>query len=391
MYKLLIVDDEYLVREGLKETVDWASLGIQVIGTAENGQSGLALARELKPDLIIADVRMPVLDGLDMARALFDEKADVAVIMYSGYKDFEYARRALDSGVYGFLLKPIESSELIKRVGEVMQKLEEKRDSSRMLGQFKHNMPIIRRQQFEKLLQSHENFGAASEQLHMLGVSLPASGTLLYCRTDSNTNIKTFVDSCEKQFSGLDFECETFDDYTVFITPADEQAVLLRLDGFLDGLLKVTDARYSVALCAFDGNIAAAFEKAQSLSRNALFSAINAIATEKGGSYKKLVRDALKIIERDYVKKISVRSVAEALYTSESNLMHEFKNQVGKTFNECLTDFRMLKAQELLITGDLRVGEVAYAVGYTDVKYFGQVFKEYMGCTPSEFIEKRRK
>ena len=391
MYKLLIVDDEYLVREGLKETVDWASLGIQVVGTAENGQSGLALAREIKPDLIIADVRMPVMDGLDMAKALASDNADVAVIMYSGYKDFEYARRALDSGVYGFLLKPIENSELIKRVGEVLQKLQDKRDSSRMLGQFKHNMPIIRRQQFEKLLQSHENFGAASEQLHMLGVSLPTAGTLLYCRTDSNTNIKTFVNSCEKLFSGLEFVYETFDDYAVFITALDEQGVLLRLDGFLDGLLKVTDARYSVALCAFDGNISAAFERAQSLSRNALFSAINAIATEKGGSYKKLVRDALKIIERDYCKKISVRSVAEALYTSESNLMHEFKNQVGKTFNECLTDFRMLKAQELLIKGDLRVGEIAYAVGYTDVKYFGQVFKEYMGCTPSEFIDKKRR
>ena len=391
MYKLLIVDDEYLVREGLKETVDWSALGIQVVGTAENGQSGLALARELKPDLIIADVRMPVMDGLDMAKALAGDKADVAVIMYSGYKDFEYARRALDSGVYGFLLKPIENAELIKRVSEVLQKLEEKRDSSRMLGQFKHNMPIIRRQQFEKLLQDSENFAAASEQLQLLGVSLPASGTLLYCRTDSNTNIKTFVNSCEKLFSGLDFVCETFDDYAVFITALGEQAVLLRLDGFLDGLLKVTDARYSVALCAFDGSIATAFEKAQSLSRNTLFSAVNAIATESGVSYKKLVRDALKIIERDYGKKLSVRSVAEELYTSESNLMHEFKNQVGKTFNECLTDFRMLKAQELLIKGDLRVGEIAYAVGYTDVKYFGQVFKEYMGCTPSEFIDKKRK
>ena len=391
MYKLLIVDDEYLVREGLKETVDWAALDIQVVGTAENGQRGLALARELEPDLIIADVRMPVMDGLDMAKALFDEKADVAVIMYSGYKDFEYARRALDSGVYGFLLKPIENAELVKRIKEVLQKLQDKRDSSRMLGQFKHNMPLIRRQQFEKVLQSAQNYDAASEQLQLLGVFLPAAGTLLYCRTDNNTDIKTFIDSCEKQLTGVEFVSEEFGDYAVFITPLDEKSLLLRLDGFLDGLLKLTDARYSLALCAFDGDIAQAFEKAQTLSRNTLFSAINAIATENGGSYKKLVRDALKIIERDYGKKLSVRSVADALYTSESNLMHEFKNQVGKTFNECLTDFRMLKAQELLIKGNLRVGEIAYAVGYTDVKYFGQVFKEYMGCTPSEFIDKKRK
>lgn len=70
--------------------------------------------------------------------------------------------------------------------------------------------------------------------------------------------------------------------------------------------------------------------------------------------------------------------------------MHEFKSQLGKTFNEVLTEYRMQKAQELLIKGDMRVGEVAYAVGYNDVKYFSQVFRDYLGCTPSEFSEQRR-
>ena len=391
MYTLIIVDDEYLVREGLKETVDWGSLGIEVVGTADNGQVGLALAREKKPDLIIADVRMPVMDGLDMAKALFDEKADLAVIMYSGYKDFEYARRAMDSGVYGFLLKPIEEGELVERVGEVLQKLKDKRESDRMLGQFKHNMPLIRRRQFERLLQNASDREAASEQLRLLGVSLPTSGTLLYCRTDNNIYIKTFIEHCEKLFSRAECESESFDGYAVIVTPLSEKDMLNRLDGFLDRLLTVTDARFSVAVCEYDGNISEAFRKAQSLCGNTLFSAVNAIATESGVAYKKLVRDALKIIERDYDKKISVRSVADALYTSESSLMHEFKKQVGKTFNECLTDFRMLKAQELLTIGDMRVGEIAYAVGYSDVRYFGQVFRDYMGCTPSEYISQKRK
>ena len=69
--------------------------------------------------------------------------------------------------------------------------------------------------------------------------------------------------------------------------------------------------------------------------------------------------------------------------------MHEFKSQVGKTFNECLTDYRMLKAQEYLIKGEMRISEIAYAVGYGDVRYFGQIFKEYYGCTPSEYAERR--
>ena len=201
MDKLLIVDDDYLAREGLCVTIDWASVGVEVVGTAENGEIGLKKARELKPDLIIADVRMPIMDGLQMAKTLFDEKADLAVIAYSGYKDFENARRALDSGVAGFLLKPVESEELLKRVGEVLQNLHEKRRDNRMLGQFISSLPIVRQQQFEILLTDPEHSAEASEQLALLGACLPRAGTLIYVPSDS-PYIKTFIGNAEKVLSG---------------------------------------------------------------------------------------------------------------------------------------------------------------------------------------------
>lgn len=392
MDKLLIVDDEYLVREGLRSTVDWASLGIEIVGTAENGEQGLALARKLKPDLVIADVRMPVMDGLDMAKALFDENADLAIVIYSGYKDFDNARRAIDSGVASFLLKPIDNDELVARVREVMQKLHDTRRNKQMLGQFISNMPVVKQQQFENLLNADfsSGVGYAREQLALLGVNVPHEGTLIYCRTDSD-DVQTFVDICDQHLCGAEYVSQAFKNYAVVLVCLSEADVLNRLQGLLDKLLTVTDARFNVAISAFNEDVSKAFKKAEQISRNTIFSAINAIATEAGeGKYRKLVRDAIKIIETDYDKKLSVKSVAEILCTSESHLMHEFKNQVGKTFNDCLTDFRMLKAQELLLKGDLRVGEIAYAVGYTDVKYFGQVFKEYMGCTPSEFLKARK-
>lgn len=391
MDKLLIVDDDYLVREGLKVTIDWQSIGLEVIDTAENGAIGLEKARRLKPDLIIADVRMPVMDGLQMAKTLFDEKADLAIIAYSGYKDFENARRALDSGVAGFLLKPIESEELLKRVSEVMQKLREKRLDNRMLGQFISSIPIVRQQQFEILLKEEDKGKVAAEQLALLGVCLPSAGTVIYVYTD-NPYIKTFISRAEQALSEYQNACEIFPDRAVIITSADLDCVRTRISALLESSLKVTDARFPVAAASFDGNIREAYLKAKDLSKNTLFTVINAVVTEsKNVHLKKLVKDALQIIERDYNKKLSVKSVAETLYTSESHLMHEFKAQVGKTFNECLTDFRILKAQELLLKGDMRIGEVAYAVGYNDVKYFGQVFRDYLGCTPSEWLEIKRR
>lgn len=390
MDKLLIVDDDYLVREGLQVAIDWQSIGLEVVGTAENGAVGLEKVKELKPDLIIADVRMPVMDGLQMAKTLFDEKADLAIIAYSGYKDFENARRALDSGVAGFLLKPIESEELLNRVGEVMQKLHEKRRDNRMLGQFISSLPIVRQQQFETLIKDKEMQKSASEQLALLGVRLPSAGTLIYVYTDT-PYIKTFIGKAEEILSAYVNASEVFPDRAVILTSASLSYVREEITKLLERSLKETDARFPVAAAAFDGDIHGAYLKAKELSKNTLFTVINAVVTEnKNVHLKKVVRDALQIIERDYNKKISVKSVADMLYTSESHLMHEFKGQVGKTFNECLTDFRILKAQELLLKGDMRIGEVAYAVGYNDVKYFGQVFRDYLGCTPSEWLDKKR-
>lgn len=391
MEKLLIVDDEYLVREGLCVTVDWQSLGLEVVGMAENGAVGLELARNLKPDLIISDVRMPVMDGLEMARTLFDENSDLAVIVYSGYKDFEYARRALESNVAGFLLKPIENEELMKKVGEVMERLHTRRREDKLLGQIKKNSSLLKRQLLNSFLRGEDSPETAKEQLALLGVKLPKSGAVVYCRSKNGVSAE-FISDFSAEFAEFSVVSESYDDYCVFIVSAnDEERIVRKLIKLLDNSLKSSKSRYSVGVALFEEEIPQAFVEAESLAKNAAYTAVNSVNTKgsSSGKYKKLVRDAISIIERDYDKKISVRSVADMLFTSESHLMHEFKEQTGKTFNTCLTDFRILRAEEMLLEGNMRVNEVAYAVGYTDVKYFGQVFKDYHGMTPSEFIRKR--
>lgn len=390
MNKLLIVDDDYLVREGISRTIDWYSLGLEVVGIAENGAEGLKIARELKPDLIISDVRMPVMDGLEMAKTLFDEGADLAVIVYSGYKDFEYARRALESNVASFLLKPIENDELIKKVGEVMGKLKARRRQGKVLGQFEKNAPMYTKQLINSYLRGAITPAAANEQFALLNVNLPSCGTVIYCRFQNGAG-----EDCARQFADAFAEygaiLQIYDNYFVVIcTLYDEERAVKRAGKALDGILKSTN-RLSIGLSVFNENLPQAFAEAENLSKNVFYSALNTVATKDnaGKKYKKLIRDALTIIENEYADKLSVRGVADRLYTSESHLMHEFKEQTGKTFNSCLTEYRILKAEEMLLGGNMRVGEVAYAVGYNDVKYFGQVFKEATGVTPSEFIQNR--
>lgn len=116
MYKLILVDDEPRIRRGLKNSIPWGELGFEVVGEAGNGKEALALTMELRPHLVITDIKMPDMDGLEYIASLRDVGLDTLVIIISGYGEFEYARRAIRYGVTEYLLKPVEEDELYDRV-----------------------------------------------------------------------------------------------------------------------------------------------------------------------------------------------------------------------------------------------------------------------------------
>lgn len=124
MIRVLMVDDEPLVRHGVATGMDWASLGCEVVGEAQSGEEGLALARRLKPDLIITDIRMPKMDGITMMNMLREEGCAARCIVLTAHSDFEYARGALLFGADDYLLKPFRDQELTHAVARVCRKME---------------------------------------------------------------------------------------------------------------------------------------------------------------------------------------------------------------------------------------------------------------------------
>ncbi|MEG1875809.1 MAG: response regulator, partial [Angelakisella sp.] len=110
MIDCIIVEDELILRQGLVLTTDWEDLGCRLVGEAADGDSGLKLIDRCKPNLIITDIRMPGVDGLELIRQSRSLCNAVYLIM-SGYNDFEYARRALQLGVMDFISKPIDEEE----------------------------------------------------------------------------------------------------------------------------------------------------------------------------------------------------------------------------------------------------------------------------------------
>ncbi len=119
MLKVLIVDDEAVVRRGIVLGVDWGALGCAVVGEAANGEEGLAAAERYSPNLIITDVRMPRMDGIEMMKELRERGSKAHVIVLTAYDEFDYARSALRYGASDYLLKPFRDQELIAAIERV--------------------------------------------------------------------------------------------------------------------------------------------------------------------------------------------------------------------------------------------------------------------------------
>ncbi|AWK50186.1 DNA-binding response regulator [Clostridium beijerinckii] len=110
--KVMIIDDEYLIRNLIKNCIDWNQIGMDIIAEASNAVEGLNLINKNKPDIILTDINMPITDGLDMSKSILEKYPDIKVIVITGYDEFEYAKRSIKIGVSDFLLKPIDEEEL---------------------------------------------------------------------------------------------------------------------------------------------------------------------------------------------------------------------------------------------------------------------------------------
>ncbi len=123
MYKVVIIDDEPLIVEGLSRTMAWENWNCTVAGTAYDGAEGMEVIRRERPDIIISDINMPGLDGLKMIAGLKSEFPDMQIVILTGYREFEYARRAIELGVLRFLLKPSKMNELVEAVDASVKRL----------------------------------------------------------------------------------------------------------------------------------------------------------------------------------------------------------------------------------------------------------------------------
>lgn len=176
LYRVLLVDDEEDIREGISRKMDWLGLGFSLVGEAANGQDALELAESLRPDVILTDIKMPFMDGLELCRILTDRLPAARFVVFSGFDAFEYAKQAIQMNVVEYILKPINADELSAVLRRLKDQLDreraERRNVELLRSRYMENLPILRELFYANLLDGRIEPGTERDRAARLDIDL---------------------------------------------------------------------------------------------------------------------------------------------------------------------------------------------------------------------------
>ncbi len=166
MLKVFLVEDEIVMREGIKNNIPWEEEGFDFVGEASDGELAYPMIKKLCPDIVITDIKMPFMDGLELSRLIKKDFPQTRIIILSGYDEFEYAKEAIKIGVTEYLVKPISSVKLLEAVKEIGERIIKENEKLKYVEQFKKEMKEMEIQEREKFL--HEILSGKSSMSELL-------------------------------------------------------------------------------------------------------------------------------------------------------------------------------------------------------------------------------
>ncbi len=358
--KVYIVDDEDIVREGLKEYVPWYDYGMEVVGTAENGREAYEFLSCNDVDLVISDIYMPHMDGLELIEKLREINKAPVVILVSGHSDFEYARRAIQSKiVFEYILKPINFEELDKVISAAREKI---------LNNSGSDFPVLNHEEWKKLAADEKN-NKITKQAEIVSAI---------------------------RFSKIDEACESFDKTWGYMQKNGYTRTMLSryCRELIMGLIElVMEQRNSREVLLEDPvpeiNSKESEKDIKEYTEKIMKTSSEIMSRKENKDLSPIVNLALDYINENYSSRDqSLNSLAEKLNVSPNYLCLKFKEETGINYTKYLNSLRVKHAKELLKDVRLKVYMVSEMVGFEDTRYFSRIFRTYTGYTPTEFQKK---
>ncbi|MEN6566210.1 MAG: response regulator [Veillonellales bacterium] len=355
MYNVLLVDDDKTIRYMLRRFTDWERYGFCLAGEACDGREALKQLSAGSFELVITDIRMPGMNGIEFFQELKIRQINVCLIFLSTYNDFEYAQQGIRLGVFDYMTKPVDD----RALGEVLARAKQHLDEAKFLR--------LKLDEEKKLVEeSIALYYPAEREKELVRLLFQGDEAVLAAAEDAVAAITGN--------SGRDLLKTTmlFEKLTVHIREgmAENFPRISQLENMASPKefqhLKTTEEVRAVFL-QYIGTLLDVVRKYE--------------LHQKDGIVRRTCQYVLNHVEED----VTLEDVATEVHVSKSYIGKLFKQKTGSNFNDYVTKVKMEHAKALLRSGDYKNYEISDKLGYSSPDYFGRLFKQYSGCTPLEF------
>lgn len=408
MFRVIVVDDERDICEGLQYLIDWERYGFELVGLAYDGKSALHLIEEKQPDLIVTDIRMPEIDGLELISELENRNLECYVIILSGFADFSYVQHAIKLGANAYLLKPIDEFKLIEEVDRAREFLY-KRQNIRRAEQKKN--AILQNLFLQRILFDGMEQAVWRQGIKYIGLRNSKTAYRivvaeylqnqnrpeLFCNENSEEDPLQLIEKLREYVS--------FSEQIIIFQINKEQfGILLELPLFLEGQKNdVFELRQRIRNFFIENfqeqivfgisGIKSSLEDFKDACNEALADILLISKTETTAMLEppsnNKATEILEYINSHFAENLHLQDLADQVFHFHAvYLGRMIKKYTGLSFNKYLNTLRIQRAIKLLQSTKLSITDISQNVGYQYIDHFYKNFRELTGMTPGEYIKK---
>jgi two-component system response regulator YesN len=415
MYKLLIIDDEPLIQAGIRSMVDWNEIGVDVCGVASNGKLGWEIIEDKSPDIIITDIKMPVMTGLELLKKARDSYPDQdypAFIILTSYEEFQMAKEAITYNATDYLVKIDLTPEVLKAA--VLRAINSlPKNISLFSGNETLSSSTVQSFRDKFFIRLLHNLYESPSQFEALSVDLNIafSYSAYQCcyfemqndsvdRMDISKQVLLYSNSYQLL---MELSAKYFDAYFLNLdrkhgaiivlyneTPATDSDLILINN--LKQICESINSYYQTTLKIGVGTIvneplmiSESYQAAQLAFGQVKDDRGIASSTDKALNHH-VVENVKDYIKKHITQKLSLNDIAALYGISPNYLSALFKKYNSCGYSEYITEQKIAKAKRMLTEDNLKVYEVADALGFESAFYFSKVFKKVTGTSPSEYL-----